>query len=93
MMYQLIKKPIVSEKNSVMAESGVYVFEIDRSATKVDVKKAIEKLFKVKVLSVNTAVCRSRAGRSRTGVSPVRYWKKALVKLAPGEKIALFEGA
>jgi len=42
---------------------------------------------------VRTAVCRGRATRTRGGVGKVNYWKKALVKLAPGEKIALFEGA
>jgi large subunit ribosomal protein L23 len=92
-MYQLIKKPLVSEKNSVLAEQGVYVFEIDKAATKTEVKNAVEKLFRVKVLSVNTANCRGRATRTKLGQSAVKYWKKALVRLAPGEKIALFEGA
>lgn len=92
-MYDVIKKPLVSEKNSILAENGVYVFEIDKSATKPEVKKAVEKLFRVKVLSVKTAVCRSRAKRSKVGVSAAKYWKKAMVRLAPGEKIAVFEGA
>lgn len=91
-MYQTIKRPIVSEKNSMMAENGVYVFEIDKAASKTEVKNAVEKLFKVKVKSIRTAVCRGRASRTRMGVGPVKYWKKALVKLAPGEKISLFEG-
>jgi large subunit ribosomal protein L23 len=92
-MYQVIKRPLISEKNSVLAEQNVYVFEVLPKATKTDVKTAIEKLFRVKVKSVKTAVCRSRATRTKTGVSNVKYWKKALVRLAPGEKIALFEGA
>lgn len=92
-MYQLIKRPLVSEKNSILAEHGTYVFEIDKDATKTEVKKAIEKLFRVKVKSVKTAVCRGRATRNRMGSSGVKYWKKAMVRLAPGEKIALFEGA
>lgn len=77
----------------MLAEKGVYVFEVAKDSTKADVKKAIEKFFRVKVLSVNTAICRGRATRNRMGVGPVPYWKKALVKLAPGEKITLFEGA
>ena len=92
-MYQLIKRPLVSEKNSSLAESGIYVFQVDQAATKTDVKKAIEKFFKVKVVSVKTAVCRGRATRNRLGASSVKYWKKAMVRLAPGEKIAIFEGA
>jgi large subunit ribosomal protein L23 len=92
-MYQLIKKPLVSEKNSILAEKNIYVFEIDSTATKTEVKNAVEKLFKVKVKSVKTAMCRGRSTRTKVGVSGVRYWKKAMVRLAPGEKIAIFEGA
>lgn len=92
-MYQLIKRPLVSEKNSMLAEHGVYVFEVERSASKTDVKKAVEKFFRVKVKSVNTSLCRSRATRNRLGFSGAKYWKKAIVRLAPGEKIGIFEGA
>jgi large subunit ribosomal protein L23 len=92
-MYDVIKKPLVSEKNSVLSERGVYVFEVDQAATKPEVKNAIEKLFRVKVLSVKTSVCRGRAKRNRMGFSAAKYWKKAMVRLAPGEKIAIFEGA
>lgn len=89
----LIKRPLVTEKNSLMAEAGVYVFEVDRKATKTEIKSAVEKSFRVKVSSVRTAVCRGRARKNRLGVGRVQYWKKALVRLRPGEKIALFEGA
>lgn len=92
-MYQVIRKPLISEKNSLLAESNVYVFEVDKAATKTEVKHAVEKLFKVKVLSVRTAVCRGRANRNKFGVGLVKYWKKALVKLSPGQKITIFEGA
>lgn len=92
-MFYVIKKPLITEKNSFHAESGVYAFEVDKSATKMEIKAAVEKLFRVKVASVNTAVCRGRSRRTKVGVSAVKYWKKALVKLAPGEKIQLFEGA
>jgi large subunit ribosomal protein L23 len=92
-MTQVIRRPLVTEKNTLLAESGTYVFEVDRKATKLDVKKAVETRFRVKVASVRTALCRSRARRTRLGVSGVKYWKKALVRLKAGEKIALFEGA
>ena len=91
-MYQVIKRPLVSEKNSILAENGVYVFEIDRAATKTEVKNAVEKLFRVKVATVRTAQTRTRATRNRLGSSAVKYSKKAMVKLQPGEKIAIFEG-
>lgn len=92
-MYNLIKRPLITEKNSLMAEAGVYVFEVDKMATKDEIKKAVEKNFRVKVASVRTAICRGRAKRTKLGVGRIQYWKKALVRLNPGEKISLFEGA
>jgi len=93
-MHYVIKKPIVTEKNSLMAEvSNTYAFEVDRKATKTDIKQAVESLFDVKVRAVNTSICRNRSKRTKMGTTKVKYWKKAMVKLAKGEKIALFEGA
>ena len=92
-MYHVIKRPLVTEKNSVLAEQGVYAFEVERKATKTDIKNAVEKFFRVKVASVNTAVCRGRVKRTKFGVGQALTWKKALVRLKKGEKISLFEGA
>ena len=92
-MLNVIKKPLITEKNTMLNAMGVYVFEVDQKATKVDVKRAVEKSFQVKVDSVNTAICRGKSRRTRLGMSKVKRWKKAMVKLAPGEKIAIFEGA
>lgn len=93
MLYYVIKKPLVTEKNSQMAADGTYVFEVTREATKVEIKKAIEKYFRVKVDLVRTSICRGRSKKTKVGQSVVPYWKKAMVKLKPGEKISLFEGA
>jgi large subunit ribosomal protein L23 len=71
----------------------VYVFEVAKQATKKDIKRAIEKSFRVKVLAVNTAVCSKPGRRTKVGVAKPRQWKKAMVKLQAGEKISLFEGA
>jgi large subunit ribosomal protein L23 len=92
-MYYVIKRPLVTEKNSMMAEKGVYVFEVDKDATKTAIKQAVEKYFRVKVASVNTSVCRGRTKKTRLGVSRPQTWKKAMVRLRAGEKITLFEGA
>lgn len=92
-MYYVIKRPLVTEKNSILAEKGVYVFEVDKDATKLDIKKAVEKYFRVKVANVNTSTCRGRAKRTKFGVGKPLYWKKAMVRLKAGEKIGLFEGA
>jgi large subunit ribosomal protein L23 len=92
-MYYIIKRPLVTEKNSMLAEKGVYVFEVDPKATKLEIKKAVEKFFHVKVTTVKTAMCRGRAKRTKFGVGQVDAWKKAMVRLRKGEKISLFEGA
>jgi large subunit ribosomal protein L23 len=92
-MYYVIKRPLVTEKNSMLAEKGVYVFEVDKSASKKDIKSAVEKYFRVKVANVNTATCRGRSKRTKFGASQPVTWKKALVRLKAGEKIRLFEGA
>ncbi len=92
-MFGVIKKPLVTEKNTVHSAGGVYAFEVTRNARKDEIKRAIEKAFRVKVDSVRTMVCRGRERRSgMQKVSKVAYWKKALVKLKAGEKIGLFEG-
>lgn len=92
-MFYVIKRPLVTEKNSLLAEKGIYVFEVDKKATKPEIKQAVEKFFRVKVASVNTAMCRGRAKRTKFGIGKPESWKKAQVKLVPGEKISLFEGA
>lgn len=93
MSYQIIKRPLITEKNTYHSTVGTYVFEVDQRATKVDVKKAIEKAFRVKVDSVRTGICRGRGKRNRFVTGKVPHWKKAFVKLQAGEKISLFEGA
>ena len=92
-MYYVIKKPLITEKNSALNEAGIYVFEVDQTANKTQIKNAVEKFFRVKVASVRTAICRGRSKRTKVGHGKVQYWKKAMVKLVPGEKITLFEGA
>ncbi len=91
-MYYTIKRPLVTEKNSMLAEQGIFVFEVDKGASKPEIKRAVEKFFRVKVASIKTSICRNRARNTRMGASKVKYWKKAMVKLAPGQKISLFEG-
>lgn len=92
-MTDIIRRPLVTEKNTHLSSLNVYAFEVDRRATKLDVKKAVEKAFRVKVATVRTSICRDRVRRTGRSLSKIKYWKKAFVKLAPGEKIHLFEGA
>lgn len=92
-MKNIIKSPLITEKNTIHNASGVYVFEVDLKATKVEVKQAVEKNFRVKVASVRTNICRGHSKHTKYGSTKVPHWKKAYVKLLAGEKIALFEGA
>lgn len=91
-MKQVIKSPLVTEKNTYHNAVGVYVFEVDMKSTKTEIKTAVEKNFKVKVDNVRTSICRGHSKQSKFGLTKVPYWKKAYVKLVAGEKIALFEG-
>jgi len=93
-MYDIIKKPLISEKNAGHAEdANTYAFEVSLTASKTDIKSAIESAFNVKVENVRTLVCRGRWFRKQARVGAPRSWKKALVKLKQGEKISIFEGA
>ena len=92
-MFYVIKRPIITEKTSFQAGDSFYAFEVEKTATKTEIKESIEKFFDVKVKSVNTLICRNKSTRTRLGKSKVRYWKKALVRLADGQSIAMFEGA
>lgn len=91
-MKEIIKKPLISEKNTYHNAAGVYVFEVVLNADKDQIKDAVQKQFKVKVSAVRTTVCRGRAKVTKFGAGKVPRWKKAFVKLAAGEKISLFEG-
>ena len=88
-MKTIIKKPLMAaEKAADMLKNGVYTFEVDRKATKTEIKDAVERRFDVKVNSVRTLVCRGRATRQQ---AKPRYWKKAYVSLKDGEQIKLFD--
>ncbi len=93
--YHVIKRPLVTEKASRAKEQGnYYAFEVAKNATKTDIKRAVQELFKVKVCEVN--VMRMHGKPKRAGKTG-RYmltsdWKKAMVKLQDGQKIEYFEG-
>lgn len=93
-LYTTIKRPLITEKSFLrQAEANTYVFQVDRRASKDDVRSAVEALFDVEVESVRTLVVRGkvkRFGRS-TGKRP--NWKKAYVKVREGQTIPIFEGA
>jgi large subunit ribosomal protein L23 len=100
-IYEILKRPMVTEKSNRLASDGQYVFEIDRRANKAQVKQAVEQIFDVTVEDVkmiNLPAKRRRHPRSRIMGRKARQVvrqagrKKAIVKLAEGQRIGLFEG-
>ena len=92
-IYKVIKEPHITEKGSLQKEMNNQIsFKADRRANKIEIRRAVETLFNVKVLSVrsmNIQGKKRRLGRT-SGKRP--DWKKVIVKLAPGENIEFFEG-
>lgn len=92
-LYEVLRRPLITEKNTSLQAGGKYAFEVAGSATKFQIKQAVEKAFKVKVTAVNIMNVPGKKRRmGRREIETSRPWKKALVTLKPGEKIELFEG-
>ena len=90
----IIIRPLVTEKaNRALMESNKVTFEVNPGANKSEIKKAIETLFKVKVLKVNTVTLPGKTRRFGASQSQGSTWKKAVATLKAGDKIELFEGA
>ena len=86
----VIKMPIVTEKVTAASEHNQYAFKVDNRATKTDVKQAIEAIYGVKVVDVTTQVRRERDRTYKYGKIPGKTWKRAMVRVAAGQKIELF---
>jgi large subunit ribosomal protein L23 len=90
---QVIIKPVVSEKSYALMSEGKYTFRINDRAHKTQVRTAVEEIFDVHVVAVRTSTVNSKPKRRGQHNGRSRSWKKAVVQLAPGERIELFEGA
>ena len=90
--YEVLRHPLITEKNTDLQALGKYAFEVAGGANKQQIREAVEKAFKVKVSAVNVIVVRGKERRiGRYKVLP-RSWKKAIVTLKPGDSIQFFEG-
>ncbi|HUV52015.1 MAG TPA: 50S ribosomal protein L23 [Dehalococcoidia bacterium] len=91
-VYEVLRRPVVTEKNTLLLAQSKYTFEVYKDANKRQIKEAVEKVFKVNVTSVNVIRVPGKMRRAgkRRGMTPA--WKKAVVTLQPGQKIELFEG-
>jgi len=91
-LFEVIRRPLVTEKNTILQGTGKYGFEVAAGANKVQIKKAVEKAFKVTVTSVNVMTVRGREQRVGRRKVLANKWKKAVVTLKSGDKITIFEG-
>jgi len=91
-LYEVLRRPLITEKATLLQEGNKYAFEVANEATKSQIREAVEQAFKVKVVKVNVMTVPGktrRFGRRQVTGSP---WKKAVVTLKPEYKIKFFEG-
>ena len=90
--FEVLRRPIVTEKVTRETGRGIYTFEVALDATKIQIKEAVQQAFNVTVVSVNTSRLMGKKRRlgKHFGVTPA--WKKAIVTIQPGQKIEFFEG-
>lgn len=89
----ILIRPVVSEKSYALIAEGKYTFRVDDRAHKTQIASAVEEVFGVNVTEVRTAKVQSKPKRRGLTKGRTRAWKKAIVQLAPGEQIDLFQGA
>lgn len=88
----ILIRPIVTEKSTALMEQGKYTFRVPLAAPKIQIRQAVEQIFKVKVQAVNTMRYEGKLKRMGRTQGRRSDWKKAVVTLKPGEAIELFEG-
>jgi large subunit ribosomal protein L23 len=90
--YQIIERPLLTEKAMDLSQAGKYTFRVNRDANKIEIAEAVQRIFNVHVTKVNTVTVKGK--KKRVGRFPegkTADWKKAIVTLAAGQSITLFE--
>lgn len=90
---QVIVEPVISEKSYALMADGRYTFRVHDRAHKTQIREAVKEIFDVEVIEVRTSRVRAKPKRRGVHSGRTRGWKKAIVQLAPGDRIELFEGA
>lgn len=85
--YDIIKTLVRTEKGTMIEPQRKYLFQVAKAANKIEIKKAVEEIYKVKVQSVNTSIVRAKQKRVRQQLGKTTPWKKAVVTLKEGQKI------
>ncbi len=91
-LYEVLRRPLITEKNTILQARGKYAFEVAGEANKLQIKQAVEKAFKVRVMAVNVMTVPGKTRRVGRQQVLTPSWKKAIVSLKPGDKIEIFEG-
>ena len=91
--HEIVIRPLITEKTSIQKElNNQLTFEVDRRANRIEIKQAIESIFNVRVAAVKTMQVKGKTKQRGRIIGKRRDWKKAIVKLMPGERIDFFEG-
>lgn len=91
--YDIIKRPIITEKTNIQKEGNNQItFEVDPRANRIEVQRAVEQIFKVKVANIATMNVKGKIKRRGRVLGKRKDWKKAIVTLMPGERVDFFEG-
>jgi large subunit ribosomal protein L23 len=91
--YSIIKRPLITEKTNIQKENNNQLtFEVDPKANRIEIQRAIEQIFKVKVAKTRTLRVTGKVKRRGRILGKRKDWKKAIVTLMPGERIDFFEG-
>ncbi len=92
--YEILKRPLITEKSTTEKEErNKLCFEVDRRANKIEIKQAVEKIFKVDVLGVATIAMKGKKKRAGRHFTQLPDWKKAVVTVKAGQRVEFFEGA
>src|SRR4030067_119573 len=92
-LFDVLRRPLITEKSTVLQVENKYSFEVDKAASKTQIKQAVEKAFKVEVTGVNVVTIPGKTRRMGRRLLLAHPWKKAIVTLKPGDTIQFFEGA
>jgi len=92
--HDIIRRPLMTEKTNIQKdEHNQYTFEVDRNSNRIEIRKAVERIFNVRVANVRTIQVKGKVKMRGRVAGKRRDWKKAMVTLIPGERIPFFEGA
>ena len=92
-LHEILKRPLITEKSTIQKETkNQLTFEVNRKANKVEIRRAVEKVFNVRVVDVRTIQMKGKVKRFGRILGKRQDWKKAVVTLAPGEHVEFFEG-